>query len=230
VLHQLTCLEISNQARQLLELNDWIGEGAVMEYYLMQEDAERDAFEGEDPEDMSEDDLSEEPRTLGGEPATGTSASGQRKDRPQRKKFATLGDLTAGEAAGDASDSDDPPQDFFAGGEKSGLAVQNPDDLKRKILEKAKRCVFALWPRFKWINTDIGSEESRVAQKSHSLAPDLISGVLHELSVVTTRRAELLMTPAPVDQLPPNAYPVFCISGMMGFQLTTVTSIAPTIR
>jgi UBX domain-containing protein 1 len=31
------------------------------------------------------------------------------------------------------------PRDLFAGGGKSGLAVQDPNDLKRKILEKAKK-------------------------------------------------------------------------------------------
>ncbi|RMZ78944.1 hypothetical protein DV737_g3686, partial [Chaetothyriales sp. CBS 132003] len=36
--------------------------------------------------------------------------------------------------------SDDEKQDLFAGGEKSGLAVQNPqDDIKKRILEKAQR-------------------------------------------------------------------------------------------
>ena len=65
------------------------------------------------------------------------------KKAPQ-KKFATLGDLgggSAGHAGNGPSDdeSDDEDQDLFAGGEKSGLAVQNPDDLKRKILQKAKR-------------------------------------------------------------------------------------------
>ena len=30
---------------------------------------------------------------------------------------------------------------MFAGGEKSALAVQNPDDLKRKLIEKARKCV-----------------------------------------------------------------------------------------
>lgn len=51
-----------------------------------------------------------------------------------------MGDLTSG--ANDSEDNDDDEnQDFFAGGEKSGLAVQNPDDLKKKIIEKAKKYV-----------------------------------------------------------------------------------------
>ena len=66
---------------------------------------------------------------------------------PRKKKFATLGDLGGGSGGGHAGhghddgddDDDDENQDLFAGGEKSGLAVQNPDDLKRKIIERAKR-------------------------------------------------------------------------------------------
>ena len=66
-----------------------------------------------------------------------------------KKKFATLGDLSAGgggEGHGhshsddDDDDMDDDPN-LYAGGEKSGLAVENPDDLKRKVFERAKRFV-----------------------------------------------------------------------------------------
>ena len=64
-----------------------------------------------------------------------------------KKKFATLGDLSGGGSghAGhghddDSDDSDyDPKQDLFAGGEKSALAVQNPDEMKKKILERARK-------------------------------------------------------------------------------------------
>lgn len=69
--------------------------------------------------------------------------------QPPKKKFATLGDLGGpgssapmgrGRGLDDDDDDDhDDDQDFFAGGEKSGLAVQNPDELKRKILEKARK-------------------------------------------------------------------------------------------
>jgi UBX domain-containing protein 1 len=56
-----------------------------------------------------------------------------------------LGDLTSG-ANDSEDDDDDESQDFFAGGEKSGLAVQNPDDLKKKIIEKAKKYVAVTHP------------------------------------------------------------------------------------
>lgn len=89
-------------------------------------------------------------RTLDGRPvpqpipttSDAAASSSSSSQQPARKKFATLGDLggSAGHGHdGDDSDDDDENQDLFAGGEKSGLAVQNPDDLKRKILEKAKK-------------------------------------------------------------------------------------------
>ena len=75
-------------------------------------------------------------------PAPSSSAK-----QPPKKKFATLGDLSGSGPSShaghgqeeDGDDSDDENQDLFAGGEKSGLAVQNPDDLKRKIVERAQR-------------------------------------------------------------------------------------------
>lgn len=68
------------------------------------------------------------------------------KEAP-KKKFATLGDLggaTSSSHAGHGHDDDDDDdfdhdQDLFAGGEKSGLAVHNPDDLKKKIIERARK-------------------------------------------------------------------------------------------
>ena len=102
---------------------------------------------GEDPESDEEEEVDITPpagRTLGGGPvpaaASNIPASTSSKRKPAPKKFATLGDLNAG-GSGDADDDsdEDENQDFFAGGEKSGLAVQNPDDIKKRILEKAKQ-------------------------------------------------------------------------------------------
>ncbi|KAI9724994.1 MAG: hypothetical protein M1812_000270 [Candelaria pacifica] len=94
------------------------------------------------------------PTTSQAPPPT-TSAS---KSKPtSTKKFATLGDLNQSQAGShshgghghahddddddDDSDYDDKKQNMFAGGEKSGLAVKNPDprDQVRKIIEKAKK-------------------------------------------------------------------------------------------
>lgn len=83
-------------------------------------------------------------RTLGG--STVPSSSSAAPDAPSypkrpapKKQFATLGDFASGNDGDSSEDDGSVDQDFFAGGEKSGLAVQNPDDLKKKILEKARR-------------------------------------------------------------------------------------------
>lgn len=74
-----------------------------------------------------------------------------------KKKFATLGDLSGGGGAGhaghshgddddddddDFEPSDDENPDLYTGGEKSGLAVENPntaDKLRKKIIKKAQK-------------------------------------------------------------------------------------------
>ena len=77
-------------------------------------------------------------------PAVNVSTTSKPKPISKSSKrggVATLGDF--GAAGKNEDSSDDEKQDFFAGGEKSGLAVQNPgnsqDDLKKRILEKAKK-------------------------------------------------------------------------------------------
>jgi len=82
------------------------------------------------------------PRTLDGRPAPASIPTVGSSSAPPKKKggFATLGSLnqSSGSHAGhdhahddDESDDDDfepdeQPRDLFAGGEKSGLAVQDP--------------------------------------------------------------------------------------------------------
>ena len=73
-----------------------------------------------------------------------------------KKKFATLGDLSGGRGPAHAghghSDDDDDDDDFepsdddnpdlYTGGEKSGLAVENPsvaEKLRKKIIKKAQK-------------------------------------------------------------------------------------------
>ena len=90
-------------------------------------------------------------RTLGGAsfpqpiPTTSSAPAPSSIKAPQ-KKFATLGDFQGGAHSGhghdDEDDSDyDEKQDLFAGGEKSALAVKNPEDLKKKIITRAKQYV-----------------------------------------------------------------------------------------
>lgn len=143
------------KARAYLEANQWDISSAAAEYFTSLEEAE-----GSPPQSHSE----VPPRS---KPSSGDSR--QAKDKPTsqpipttssippapasapkappKKKFATLGDLSGGNGSSrtghglddDDGDDDDEDQDFFAGGEKSGLAVQNPDDIRRKIVQRATR-------------------------------------------------------------------------------------------
>ncbi|WEW56098.1 protein phosphatase regulator [Emydomyces testavorans] len=126
-------------ARTYLENNQWSLDHAVAEFYP----EEQESDSGDDQELLSEQ-VTGRPsgQTLGGgAPATAPSAKPPAA-KPQKKKFATLHDLGSGDAAGNEPDDDeDGPPNLFTGGEKSGLAVQNPDDLKKKIIEKAKKAL-----------------------------------------------------------------------------------------
>lgn len=120
------------QAQRYLAANGWDIEAAVTEFFAEQDEALQDTSAG-----------GEQPsgQTLGGNSGSSSSAGPQQSSSAGKnrssKKFATLGDYASG---GDSSDEDDKVnQDFFAGGEKSGLAVQNPDDIKKKIIEKATK-------------------------------------------------------------------------------------------
>ncbi|KAL8711438.1 MAG: hypothetical protein Q9220_004096 [cf. Caloplaca sp. 1 TL-2023] len=155
-----------SESRQYLESNQWDLSAAAAEYYTSLEEASSGgpappgAFP--EPEQQPEPPSSNPPQSLGGgrklggdpipQPIPTTSSMSNQPSSNLRaapkKKFATLGDLSGGSGAGhaghghddDSDDSDyDPNKNLFAGGEKSGLAVQNPDDLKKKILERAKK-------------------------------------------------------------------------------------------
>ncbi|KAL8837282.1 MAG: hypothetical protein Q9170_002577 [Blastenia crenularia] len=153
------------EARQYLEANQWDIAAAAAEYYTSLEEAAAEPPPSSETapanDDISPPAQPAQPapsggRSLGGEPApqpipTTSSMADQSSSSsraPPKKKFATLGDLSGGNTAGhaghghdnDSDDSDyDPKHNLFAGGEKSGLAVQNPDDLKKKILERARK-------------------------------------------------------------------------------------------
>lgn len=136
------------KARQYLDANEWDVEAAVTEFFAEQDEALEDA-DLQGGQRLGSDDQpgrTSAGRTLGGGSGSSSASTPQPSASAARrsgapKKFATLGDYQSeahGTAGGD-SDDDDTPQDFFAGGEKSGLAVQNPNDIKRKIIEKAQR-------------------------------------------------------------------------------------------
>ena len=151
---QILRLTRTPEAEQYLETNQWDLSSAAAEYYTSLEEAAT----GPDPlrTDVATAPVPAYtgPRTLAGDPApqpiptTSSMTPPTSSGLAPKKKFATIGDLGGGSSAHaghshDDDDSDDSEdQDLFAGGEKSALAVQNPDDLKRKILEKARKYVF----------------------------------------------------------------------------------------
>ena len=108
------------------------------------------------PEDESEDSRrpSDEQQSLEPQPIPTTSSMPPPPVQPPKKKFATLGDINSSSGAsgshaghghsGDDSDDADENPNLYAGGEKSGLAVANPDDLKKKIVERAMKYAITL--------------------------------------------------------------------------------------
>lgn len=134
-------------AENYLGAAEWNLEAAVSEFFTSQEEEE------EQPPASAEAHIPAVPgggRTLGDDntpsinvPAAATGSTAAASAAP-KKKFGSLKDLASSGPSRGAADSDDEDDtdydpDLYAGGEKSGLAVQNPDDLKRKILEKAKK-------------------------------------------------------------------------------------------
>ncbi|KAL8793081.1 MAG: hypothetical protein Q9195_004287 [Heterodermia aff. obscurata] len=161
--HDALIKELSNltsippqEAHRYLEANQWDLSGAATEYYTSLEDLTNQE-EAADADVHSQNTrlVPSDTRPLDGnpppQPIPTTSnmppAPASSANQPPKKKFATLGDLSGSGPSShaghgheeDGDDSDDENQDLFAGGEKSGLAVQNPDDLKRKIIERAQR-------------------------------------------------------------------------------------------
>jgi len=132
-------------ARQFLSANRWDIGGAVSEYYTSQEEGVAGAQE--EAEDTEEEEPYTGPRTLDGRPAPQSIPSIPSSSRtaapPPRKTggINTLGSIaksSSGHGHGHAHDDDDDddddedftpdePRDLFAGGEKSGLAVQDPN-------------------------------------------------------------------------------------------------------
>ncbi|KAK4996248.1 protein phosphatase regulator [Elasticomyces elasticus] len=111
----------SASAEGALAAADWDLDQAVTLHYTMQD-------EPQDDSNMSD---TEEPRPIpttssaSSEPQSSSSTS---RKPPPSSKLRTLRDLQSGrDDDEDQDDSDDTKQDFFAGGEKSGLAVQNPN-------------------------------------------------------------------------------------------------------
>ncbi|KAI5205455.1 SEP-domain-containing protein [Aureobasidium subglaciale] len=120
-------------AQTALTSSDWNLEQAVTLYF-----ASQDA-----PADDSDQDLEEPPApSLPSAPAATTASSSANPPPPTNQpRMRTFRDLQNDDGDDDHSDHD-PQQDFFAGGEKSGLAVQDPNrrpqDHFRNIMQQAR--------------------------------------------------------------------------------------------
>ncbi|KAI1432275.1 hypothetical protein GGR50DRAFT_697226 [Xylaria sp. CBS 124048] len=137
-------------AREYLNASDWDVSVAVPSYFADMDEAPT----GDDaPSSAAAPPEYTGPRTLDGRPApqaVPTTSSASSSKRPQKKKgLATLSSLGGGPAHDHDDDDDDDDRDpshrdTYAGGEKSGLAVQDPNrrsNTKRIIndlLSKAK--------------------------------------------------------------------------------------------
>lgn len=150
----IEALTSKSKARQHLEAAQWDFPSALTTFYNPPEETsevhDEDIPTTDEPISTSDNTASAGGRRLGDGPTDPqpipTTSSSQSSKPPKRaaaqKKFATLGDFgndSHGHEDPNDSDYDDEKHDLFAGGEKSGLAVQNPDDLKKKILEKARK-------------------------------------------------------------------------------------------
>ena len=101
-----------------MESASWKLEDALSLYYESQ-----DGDLADQTSDMDEDD------TAQGSGAAGASSSSRpSRPPPNQARIRTLRDMQGNAAGDDSGDEDDDKQDFFAGGEKSGLAVQNPNN------------------------------------------------------------------------------------------------------
>ncbi|KAF2871224.1 Cdc48-dependent protein degradation adaptor protein-like protein [Massariosphaeria phaeospora] len=159
------------EAEQYLTANNWDITTAAALYYTQLETAQEDepdvdvdmAGDDEAPSPPSEAPAQPQPgggRTLGGayvppEPSASSSRpESSRRQAPPRGPR-TIQDLQGGSRPGpaddgdhssDEDDKDDENQDFFAGGEKSGLAVRDPNqatprDHINSILKRARQNV-----------------------------------------------------------------------------------------
>ncbi|KAI0376724.1 SEP-domain-containing protein [Hypomontagnella monticulosa] len=144
----------TEQATQYLSASNWDLPAATEAYFADEDEAESGLTAG--AATMGGDDTDSAytgPRTLDGRPAPQpiptTTSSSSSKRPPKKKGLATLSSLGGGHAHDHDDDDDeengnDSHRDTYAGGEKSGLAVQDPSqrsDPRRMIndlLAKAK--------------------------------------------------------------------------------------------
>jgi UBX domain-containing protein 1 len=150
-----------SQATEYLSAAAWNLETAVTAYFADREETAADFSSAPAaPAEPSPEPEYAGPRTLDGRPApqyAGASSSKAASKKPQKKKgVATLSSLNDDDDDEEDDDEEDEgrgPRDLFAGGEKSGLAVQDPNQrsndpkkLINDIIAKAKAYVNSTLP------------------------------------------------------------------------------------
>lgn len=134
-------------AQEYLANSSWELGSAVTEYFNRSEGIEEDDQASEVPAATPS-----APQPI---PTSSSMPAPPSATQAPKKKFSTLGDLSggggpshAGHGHGDDDDdddfepSDDDNPDLYTGGEKSGLAVENPsaaEKLRKKIIKKAQK-------------------------------------------------------------------------------------------
>ncbi|KAK3903653.1 UBX domain-containing protein 1 [Staphylotrichum tortipilum] len=126
----------AQQATEYLTASHWDIDSAVASYFTDLEEGDQAPASGASA--AAPEPAYTGPRTLDGRPApqyAAQSASSSSKKPQKRTGLATLSSLGGGQTHDDSEDDDDyddddderrGPRDLFAGGEKSGLAVQDP--------------------------------------------------------------------------------------------------------
>lgn len=127
-------LTVSYQATEYLSNSAWNFENAVTAYFADMEETSG-SFTGAADEAPADEPEYTGPRTLDGRPApqysqpSSSKAPAKKHQRRGVAGVATLGSLNNDDDDDDDDDDEDEsngPRDLFAGGEKSGLAVQDP--------------------------------------------------------------------------------------------------------
>lgn len=122
-------------------MNDWNVEAAMQDFFAAtEEEADMDES-GDAPAPQSRPSGSSSARTLGGGPAPPTTTSSLPPAKKAKKKFSSFKDLRGD--TGDHDDDSDKEQEYFAGGDKSALAVQDPGNSARdpmqRLIDTARR-------------------------------------------------------------------------------------------
>jgi UBX domain-containing protein 1 len=118
----------TDDARHFLEASKWDLNLAINQYFSR-------GNEDEDEED-EDDEMEDEPSPVARGSSSSKKPAASSSSAPKAKRLVTISDLRKDNNS-DHSDSDEEgtQKDFFAGGEKSALAIQNPKDAGKQIID-----------------------------------------------------------------------------------------------